>query len=49
MGPTCVRLRQAVSGAKEIVVPEILKKVALRLASYKVPEGLQVVEFRKDW
>jgi long-chain acyl-CoA synthetase len=33
-----------VSGAKEIVIPEILKKVAQRLASYKVPEGLQVVD-----
>ena len=31
-------------GTKDTVVPEILRNVAARLASYKVPEGLRILD-----
>jgi long-chain acyl-CoA synthetase len=33
-----------VNGTKDTVVSEILRNVATRLASYKVPEGLEILD-----
>jgi acyl-CoA synthetase (AMP-forming)/AMP-acid ligase II len=43
-GSTCVWFRQTRRRSKDTVVSEILRNVATRLASYKVPQGLRVVD-----